>query len=173
MSVVERCPNCGTTQASAGECEACHEAQVRYFCTNHEPGVWLTGRTCPQCEARAAPTARPTARPTASASALPSHTRPASRGADPVVSGTERERLPPAREETLAPRASRRALWEKLLRGAVLARPPAEAASERELESLGHAGGFLKRLALRLVLIAVVLVAALAVTVYWVARSLP
>ena len=55
MSVVLRCPNCGTTQATSGECEACHEAQVRYFCTNHEPGIWLTGPTCPQCAARVAP----------------------------------------------------------------------------------------------------------------------
>jgi hypothetical protein len=51
-SVVLRCPNCGTTQAGPGECDACHEAQVRYFCTNHNPGQWLTSSKCPQCNAQ-------------------------------------------------------------------------------------------------------------------------
>jgi hypothetical protein len=50
--VVLRCSNCGTVQASTGECEACHEAQVRYFCTNHTPGLWLDVSACPQCGAR-------------------------------------------------------------------------------------------------------------------------
>ena len=171
MSVVQRCPNCGTTQASAGECEACHEGQVRYFCTNHEPGVWLAGRTCPQCEARAAITARPAA----STSALPSHARPAALGADAGASGDERERLRPVDARTLDLRPSRQALWEKLLRGAVLARParpPAEAAPEREPGSLRQAGGLLIRLALRLALIAVVLMVALGVALYLFARSL-
>mgnify|MGYP004528820713 CR=1 FL=1 len=47
-----RCPNCGTTQATPGECDACHEAQVRYFCTNHDPGQWLASPKCPQCGAQ-------------------------------------------------------------------------------------------------------------------------
>ena len=47
--VVLRCPSCGTTTAASGECEACHEAQVRYYCTNHTPGRWLDSRSCPQC----------------------------------------------------------------------------------------------------------------------------
>ena len=51
-SVVLRCPNCGTTQAAPGECDTCHEAQVRYFCTNHNPGQWLTSPKCPQCGAQ-------------------------------------------------------------------------------------------------------------------------
>jgi hypothetical protein len=46
--VVLRCPHCGTTRPTAGECEACHEAEVRPFCSNHSPGRWLEG---PQCEA--------------------------------------------------------------------------------------------------------------------------
>lgn len=50
--VTLRCPNCGTMQASEGQCEACHEAAVRYFCLNHEPGLWLEASTCPQCGAR-------------------------------------------------------------------------------------------------------------------------
>lgn len=50
--VVIRCPNCGTTQATLGECEACHEAEARYFCPNHAPGRWIDGPTCPSCGAR-------------------------------------------------------------------------------------------------------------------------
>jgi hypothetical protein len=71
--VVLRCPNCGTTQAAEGQCDACHEASVRYFCRNHNPGVWLEGEACPQCGARfgdpeparveAAPVERPEFRP--------------------------------------------------------------------------------------------------------------
>jgi len=50
--VVLRCPHCGTVQPASGECEACREAPVRYFCTNHSPGVWLDSDFCPQCGAR-------------------------------------------------------------------------------------------------------------------------
>ncbi len=50
--VVIRCPNCGTTQPSLGECEACHEADARYFCPNHAPGRWLDGPACAACGAR-------------------------------------------------------------------------------------------------------------------------
>ncbi len=50
--VVLRCPNCGTVHPEPGECAACHEAQVRCFCTNHSPGVWLNAEACPQCGAR-------------------------------------------------------------------------------------------------------------------------
>lgn len=52
MSVVLRCPSCGTTKATSGECEACHESDVRYFCTNHAPGLWLDASTCPSCRAQ-------------------------------------------------------------------------------------------------------------------------
>jgi len=72
--VVIRCPNCGTTQGTLGECEACHEAEVRYFCTNHSPGRWLDGPACVECGARfgvdrARP--RPTPRPTPASRARP------------------------------------------------------------------------------------------------------
>ena len=50
--VLIRCPNCGTTQSTLGECEACREAGTRYFCTNHEPGRWLDGPACAVCGAR-------------------------------------------------------------------------------------------------------------------------
>lgn len=42
--VVLPCSNYGTVQASTGECEACHEAEIRYFCTNHTPGRGSTDR---------------------------------------------------------------------------------------------------------------------------------
>lgn len=145
MSVIQRCPNCGTTQAAAGECQACHDAQVRYFCTNHDPGTWLSGSTCPQCEARRVPIARPTA----SISAVPS-------------------REPP--------RPSRQARWDKLLRGAVLASrasPTEEAEPDRVPLSLPPAGGWLMRLVIRLMIIALVLVVAIVGGVYLLARSLP
>jgi hypothetical protein len=47
-----RCPHCGTTQSSPGECQACHEAHVRYFCSNHNPGEWFDQPRCPRCGAR-------------------------------------------------------------------------------------------------------------------------
>jgi len=50
--VVIRCPHCGTTQASLGECEACHEGETRYFCPNHTPGRWLDSPACTSCGAR-------------------------------------------------------------------------------------------------------------------------
>ena len=84
--VVLRCPNCGTTQAVAGECEACHEADVRHFCPNHTPGRWLVGTACPDCGARvgrapagpASPPRRPPAatRPPASIERPPRMPRP-------------------------------------------------------------------------------------------------
>src|SRR5688572_22916361 len=50
--VLRRCPNCGTSQAGPGECEACHEASVAFFCTNHTPGRWIEAPACPSCGAR-------------------------------------------------------------------------------------------------------------------------
>ena len=76
--VVLRCPNCGTTKAASGECEACHEAQVRYHCTNHTPGRWLDAPTCPQCGARYGDPPRPPAAPRPPAPAPGTATTPAS-----------------------------------------------------------------------------------------------
>jgi hypothetical protein len=49
----ERCrsslPVLRNHKSSSCECEACHDAQVRYYCTNHKPGRWLDSRSCPQC----------------------------------------------------------------------------------------------------------------------------
>ncbi|MEO8548564.1 MAG: hypothetical protein ABI678_01265 [Kofleriaceae bacterium] len=149
MSVVLRCPNCGTTQTTPGDCEACHEAQVRYFCTNHEPGIWLDGPTCPQCAARPAPAPRPP-RP-----------RPAV-----VASRIAREPLPPMDEERLDLRPAGQAFWEKLLRSAVVARrppPPEDVRVQR---------GWFVQLLLRLTFIGVVLIVGILVALYWAAQSL-
>ena len=100
-AVVLRCPNCGTTQSVGGECEACHEAQVRYFCTNHSPGRWLDGQACSQCGAvygRSEPTLRPS-RPTVA-------TRPGTRknmAAPPPSRTTEWRRPSPWRRRTPPP----------------------------------------------------------------------
>ena len=92
--VVLRCRNCGTTQATPGECEACHEADVQYFCPNHSPGRWLDGPECPACGARVGVpgrTERVPPRPT------PGPTpRSRGRGAPPPV-----RRAPPPDEEGL------------------------------------------------------------------------
>ena len=61
--VILRCPNCGTSKTTPGECEACHEAQVRYYCTNHKPGHWLDASVCPQCGSKFGDPVRPAARP--------------------------------------------------------------------------------------------------------------
>ena len=86
--VVIRCPNCGTTGITLGECDACHDAERRYFCTNHKPGRWLDGPACAACGAhfgvdRAPP--RQAARPIPE----PPHPRPEPReplGTRPPVS---------------------------------------------------------------------------------------
>ena len=74
--VVLRCPNCGTTQGSPGECEACHEGEVRWFCPNHAPGRWLDGPACPDCGARVGrpPAAAPPPRRAPAAPRPPSST---------------------------------------------------------------------------------------------------
>ena len=62
--VVLRCPNCGTSTSTAGECHACHDGQVRYYCTNHQPGVWLEAPSCSQCGAKFGDPVRAPKRPT-------------------------------------------------------------------------------------------------------------
>lgn len=89
--VVLRCPNCGTVRLAEGECEACHEAQVRHFCTNHSPGLWLNSGVCEQCgarfgdpvPAREVPPALPARSPGRPSSAR--ETRPDLRGSGPEV----------------------------------------------------------------------------------------
>lgn len=81
-AVVLRCPHCGTTQARAGECAACHDADVRPYCPNHEPGRWLDGPTCAACGAGigrppAVPPARPSPPPAPQRPSPPRPPRPA------------------------------------------------------------------------------------------------
>ena len=143
-SVVLRCPNCGTTRTALGECEACHEAQVRYHCTNHTPGRWLDASACPQCGARFGDPARPPAppappepkrrRPAPATSgvptaAVPTRPRPAPPAGRPAADGGgpwgRREEPPTAREHeregddesfTRGPRgAGPFATWQELL----------------------------------------------------------
>ena len=103
-AVVLRCPNCGTTQSVRGECEACHEAQVRYYCINHSPGRWLNGQACSQCGAvygRSEPTLPP-AKPTATSrpgSRKGTEEPPPSRTADWRGPGPWGRRSPPTPPE--------------------------------------------------------------------------
>ena len=107
--VALRCPTCGTTQAENGECEACFEGEVRYFCDNHSPGLWLDEPVCTRCGARFgdAPPKRPepgrTSTPTRRPRRPPS-LPPSPRGAEPSRTGLGRPLPRPADPaETPAP----------------------------------------------------------------------
>jgi hypothetical protein len=157
MSVVQRCPNCGTTKSTSGECDACHEATVRYFCTNHTPGLWLDTRTCPKCGAQLG---EPAHRASAAAPALPARKRrprpPASTPAPP----------PPGADELEAGASSPTALLQKMLRAAVSARYMSRRAAPRR-EKL-PIGGCL----MRLVLLVLFMLAALAGGLFLFGRAL-
>jgi hypothetical protein len=103
--VVLRCPNCGTTKSASGECEACHEAQVRYYCSNHTPGLWLDAPSCPHCGARFGEATRASVRPVpdvpGGARALPSRAAP--RPAPRAVPGAPRRTPVPGPSEAPRP----------------------------------------------------------------------
>jgi hypothetical protein len=126
--VVLRCPNCGTTRGTPGECEACHEAQVRYYCTNHSPGRWLERPACSQCGAVFGEKAPPRASAPAPAARPRSRTPPTARPPAP----TARPRRARARDEDLIPDDEhfrrRSPSLQELLREALGARhmPPPE-----------------------------------------------
>ena len=111
MSVVLRCPTCGTTQGHTGECEACSEGQVRYLCTSHDEGIWLEGPTCRRCgakfgDAAQKPTApRASSAPTRSAGAPdfrpPGRRRSSERPPEPDF--RKRPRRPSEREDPPGP----------------------------------------------------------------------
>jgi hypothetical protein len=163
MSVVLRCPNCGTTQAAPGECQACNEAQVRYFCTNHSPGSWLEGPSCPNCAAaaaaRRASTRPPTTAPTRVRTHAPETTslraRPRASVATPAPSSPDEDSTP------LAP-------WQRLLGAALRARyvPPGVEPDRRETKR--GVGGCLRRV----VFLGIFLLLALAIAIFVFARSL-
>ena len=120
--VALRCPKCGTTQSHMGECDACYGDQVRYFCSNHSPGLWLDKPVCKACGTKfgeaprkgwvpPAPTAppvpprttpRPEFRPPLPRGAEPPHTSPR-RPPDPEVTPAE-----PSLEDLLGRIASER-----------------------------------------------------------------
>ena len=100
--VALRCATCGTTQSHPGECEACFEGSVRYFCGNHTPGLWLDEPACHACGAKFGdPPKRPAARRTPAASEGPARTMRGPRSRSPRTPGGEpagpRRRSPPPR----------------------------------------------------------------------------
>jgi hypothetical protein len=97
-AVVLRCRACGTTQSHPGECDACFEGEVGYFCTNHTPGLWLDHPVCADCGAKfgEAPRRRP-GPPPAEPTTVPARDvrrpdsgRPMPRVADPPPAGVRR-----------------------------------------------------------------------------------
>lgn len=195
MSVVLRCPNCGTTRGAPGECEACHEAQVRYFCTDHSPGLWLNVPTCPKCGGRfgdsprraaAAPSVPPSsvsARPRAPgpvAGRAPESSRP-SRGPSPRPSARPDPPDIPADEwidgrkpaiggEDFEVGASPLAPWQRILGAVLRARAlRTRAAFGRDRPSIGRStGGCLTRL----LVLALLLFLGLLVAVFGFGRAL-
>jgi hypothetical protein len=122
-AAVLRCPNCGTVQERAGECEACHDADVRLYCPNHTPGRWLDGAACP------------------GAARAPTSTRsPAARA--PVRRGPARHvRAPPdprPHRHAARPRWGRRRARRPRL-GARAPSPPSNAARRRTARAAGRA----------------------------------
>jgi hypothetical protein len=105
--VVLRCPKCGTTQSHPGECDACYDAQVRYFCSSHSPGLWLDEPVCKECGAKfgEAPRRHPAPPPPAAPPVpprkmrWPESRRPMPRGAEPPRTSPRR---PPDPEVTPA-----------------------------------------------------------------------
>ena len=181
--VVLRCPNCGTTRATPGECEACHEAQVRYHCTNHTPGRWLDNEKCQQCGARFGDPIRAPARPTPSAAARrkpspapvppPPFATPASRdtrtsaGSDEGSMRRPDRSRKPSPEEAFGTREDRTetpfASWQELLWAIARSRrmrtelPPD---SPDPIARTPSAGGCLMRVVLLIVIVFVALVIA-------------
>jgi hypothetical protein len=107
MSVVLRCPACGTTQEHGGECDACSEVEVRYFCTNHDEGIWLDGPVCSRCGAKFGEASRTPQAPRAPRVPTPPTRapdfRPPSARTPEHPPGVDFGRRPPRRSEPEAP----------------------------------------------------------------------
>ena len=182
--VLLRCPNCGTTKSSFGECEACHEAQVRYYCTNHTPGQWLEAPQCTLCGAvfgRAAPAPGPSPIPTSRSErsptrAAPAPARPSPRTRRPDVprtrprEETDFDRAAPGRPDAAEPSESRRGGGvllpglEEMLRAAARRRVHRESAPDREAVPVRRGMGCLMRLFLMALFFVLSLVAGVFVT---------
>jgi hypothetical protein len=158
MSVVLRCPNCGTTRAAPGECEACHEAEARYFCTNHAPGVWLNASTCPTCGAQFGVPERVAVLPATTPAVRKRPPPPPARVPAPeVYARSERPRI--VMDEAPEPGIPELAPWQGMLKAIVRARL---ATRERERLPRGpSAGGCLRRLLVVFLVLALLLVGAL------------
>jgi len=140
--VVLRCPHCGTTRATLGECEACHEAEVRHYCTNHNPGVWLDGPVCKGCGAKLGDAPKTVASPPSPRRKPPGETprtEAASRWPGPW---TRRRRMPSPADERLGDLAGGRTLdarppgWADILREAALRARRARPVRPPELEPI-------------------------------------
>ena len=97
-TVILRCPRCGTTQVHKGECEACHEGAVRFYCTDHKPGRWLDSQVCGQCGAafgRPDPRRSAPRTPKADPSTSPASRTGTSKTRGSLVSSSPRERPGP------------------------------------------------------------------------------
>lgn len=133
--VALRCPHCGTVQSTAGECEACHAGAVRYFCTNHDPGIWSDTPTCSQCGARFGAVVAPPVITLPVPDFAPEPERPA-------------PRAPPLLREDVPYREVARNPWVDLLVTASRMRRPASFAPETSdgLPIAAPLGGCVKRL---------------------------
>ena len=168
--VALRCPNCGTTRSTPGECDACHEAQVRYYCTNHKPGRWLDTPECPQCGAKFGDPVRPAAppppaRPTVAPSPRPSRTdsvEPAPRPSRAPWGRRERapapERTVEAGRDSASVGAARAARMLEILRAASRAgRRPRDVTYLPEAPPVGAAfGGCLMRFVILVIFMLIV-----------------
>ena len=125
MSVVLRCPTCGTTQGDPGACETCSGGEVRYFCTNHDGGVWLDGPVCSSCGTTFGDPSKPSTPLSPSVPTPPPGTvdlRPPSRrratepSSEPAFGRRPRRAEPeePAEPEMLPPPSSLRELLEEI-----------------------------------------------------------
>jgi hypothetical protein len=167
--VVRRCPNCGTTTASPGECQACHQADVRYYCTNHTPGIWLDAPKCPECGAAFGDPVGPATppprvrRPVPPPAASPRGERSAPRMPERAAGPWVRRPRPPTSEDRTAPLYDsekapdpRVASWPDFLREAAgrARRMRAETRPVPDTAGVGMAlGGCLLRAALAIVIL--------------------
>jgi hypothetical protein len=168
MSVVLRCPNCGTTGSDTGECAACHDAEVRYFCNNHTPGLWLDASLCSACGARfGVPDRSPPVVAPPSARTRSSKPPPTSASTRAPVRPRTREPSFPVEDERAPLRTP---LWQALLQAALRARYlTPRTFPHRERTPIGRGvGGCLGRL----VVLVLLLLLALAGVVLFLGRSL-
>lgn len=165
--IVLRCPHCGTTQGAPGECHACSDAEVRYFCRNHDPGRWLDGATCPACGARFGAERRPSPQPRRPTRPPEARPIPATRSADRIRARRKDRERPPDAE----PPPSLRDVLERVLGSGRRRRDdsepsegPWESPSDVRLPDLRLPTLRLKQFLLRLLLMGFVFVALVIVT---------